>query len=221
MRIKDIEGPNPRKVVLSRGVAMFVGFFAVIAMFVGYQLTAGRRATPLFTQPSGGRPTASIPSAGRARVVVAPPSASVASVASSAAVADSAPAPAPELGAPAPSASAAEIAASAEAEPPAAPAPAMSAPDEVLAEPIEGEGEKLIQRAEMEMNRGRAKKAAAYALRYTSENPNKAYGWLMLGAAFQMMGRNDLAREAFNHCVEQGKGKGLDDCRAFGGGAKR
>jgi DNA-binding response OmpR family regulator len=220
MRLKNLPEATPRKVALSRMVAMFVGFFAVIALFVGYQMTLGRRTSPLRTQPSSAQSLASISSAASDNGVVAPPSAPVESVAPSSSVAASAQTPSPEQSAPAASVSAAETG-SASAESVPAPAPAMSAPDDVLAEPIEGQGEKLIQRAELEMNRGRSKKAAAYALRYTSENPNKAYGWLMLGAAFQMMGRNDLAREAFNHCVEQGKGKGLDDCRAFGGGAKR
>ena len=76
-------------------------------------------------------------------------------------------------------------------------------------------------RAEAELNRGRNKKAVAYAYAYTRQFPNKAYGWLMLGAAFQQMGNMTLAREAYRQCVEQGKGRGLDDCRAMGGGAKR
>jgi Flp pilus assembly protein TadD len=68
------------------------------------------------------------------------------------------------------------------------------------------------------LERGQAKKAIQLADRYTRLEPTDAWGWLILGAAYQQVGQGDKAREAFRTCVAQGKGKGKNECAAFAGG---
>jgi len=196
-----------RRSAIARVVAVFVGFLAVLAVFAVWQSVAGRAsrkaspevmAAPGSTTPATAKPTASAAPSAVASADEAP---------SSSAPAASSSAPAAESASAAPSASA----------PPADDFFASAIPQDVT---LEGEGEQLIIRAERELERGRNKVAIAYAYRYTRENPDKAYGWLMLGAAFQQMGNMKMAREAYNLCVEQGKGRGLGDCRAMGGGRR-
>ncbi|MBI5531087.1 MAG: response regulator [Deltaproteobacteria bacterium] len=211
-----------RRLALARVVAVLVGFLAVIAIFAVYQATVGKQPTA---------PDASARSSSTLTASVATTAPAVPSASTTASATSSAPEPSSSVAAidSAPIASA-----SASASASAQPAPSASAPDVEFDdspspfasaipadEVVEGEGEALIIRAEAELNRGRNKKAVAYAYAYTRQFPNKAYGWLMLGAAFQQMGNMTLAREAYRQCVAQGKGRGLDDCRAMGGGAKR
>jgi cytoskeletal protein RodZ len=191
---------------LARVVAVVVGFLAVVAVFAVWQATMGRRepvAEPSATVPASvALPVSAAASAGPTLPEVAPS-------ASASAVAETP----PEA-----SASAAASAAPPDLAPEAVASPFAAA---IATDEVEGEGEALIVRAERELDRGRAKNAAAYAYKYTQQFPNKAFGWLMLGASLQQMGNMPLAKEAYRTCVEQGKGRGLDDCRAMGGGAKR
>ncbi len=203
-----------RRLTLSRGVAVLVGFLLVIAGYGAWQAVSGRGAA---TGSTAVPPRPSVPTTALS-LVTAEPSGSTIPAALGSASASAASAEG-ENAAEQPAGSASASGAPAESS--SAPEPAMSAPPEVLAEEIEGEGEELIRKAEAELNRGRPKKAAAYAHRYTSENPTKAWGWLMLGSAYQTMGRMDLAREAYRTCVDIGKGRGLDDCRVFGGAGHR
>lgn len=203
-----------RRSMLARGVAVVVGFLAVMAGFAvwqtmsaragkssGLELPAGTSAAQSVAGELSSEPPQGVQSV---QPVVESPSASAA------------------IDAPPAASESASAAASASAAPsPEAPAEddffASAIPQDVV---IEGEGEQLILRAERELNRGRVKEAIAYAHRYSRENPTKAYGWLMLGAAFQQKGNMKMAREAYHLCVELGKGRGLDDCRAMGGGRR-
>ncbi|HQP38690.1 MAG TPA: hypothetical protein PLI95_26070, partial [Polyangiaceae bacterium] len=203
-----------RRSMLARGVAVVVGFLAVMAGFAVWQTMSARAgkssgmelptATSAAPSVAGEVSSEAPPGVPSAQPVVESPSASAA------------------VDAPPAASESASAAASASAAPSsAAPAEddffASAIPQDVV---IEGEGEQLILRAERELNRGRVKEAIAYAHRYSRENPSKAYGWLMLGAAFQQKGNMKMAREAYHLCVELGKGRGLDDCRAMGGGRR-
>ena len=71
--------------------------------------------------------------------------------------------------------------------------------------------------AQKALERGRAVKAVELAKQCTDMDPTHAYAWLLMGAAYQELGKRDLAREAFNACVQKGKGRGRNECRQMGG----
>ena len=92
-------------------------------------------------------------------------------------------------------------------------AASQPAPD-AANEPV---GREVILAAQAALERGKEEEAIALASRYTAANPTKAFGWLVLGAAYEQAGKRDEAREAYRSCVKLGKGAGVGECAAVGG----
>ncbi len=99
---------------------------------------------------------------------------------------------------------------------PAAPAAAEPKVEEaVKAELKPGsavEDKKTAQRA---LDRGKIKDAIAAGESSVASDPTDGDAWLVLGAAYQMAGRDADARKAFQSCSKQGKRGRMGECRAM------
>ena len=65
------------------------------------------------------------------------------------------------------------------------------------------------------LNARHNREAADFAGRAVASDPTNAQGWLVLGAARAELHDNRGAREAFQSCVAQGRGREVRDCRAM------
>lgn len=63
------------------------------------------------------------------------------------------------------------------------------------------------------LNRGDNRQAADLAQRAVTADPTNSEGWITLGAARQGLRDETGAREAYRACVEQGRGRYVNDCR--------
>jgi len=75
----------------------------------------------------------------------------------------------------------------------------------------------LIFQAQRALERGRVNEAIAMAIDYTNAYPTDAFGWLVLGAAYDQAGRRTEAREVYRTCASKAKGAYIGECRALGG----
>lgn len=67
------------------------------------------------------------------------------------------------------------------------------------------------------LERGDNKGAIEAATTVLKQDETDSMMWLMLGTAYQSMGKMADAREAFNNCVRKGKGGHVGECAYFGG----
>jgi Flp pilus assembly protein TadD len=65
------------------------------------------------------------------------------------------------------------------------------------------------------LDRGAFGKAAEAGERSVALDPTDGEAWLLLGAAYQSIGRGGDARRAFNACLKEGKKGPLGECRAM------
>jgi Flp pilus assembly protein TadD len=63
--------------------------------------------------------------------------------------------------------------------------------------------------------RNHTREAAELAGRATAVDPANALAWVTLGAARQMRGDRQGARQAYQNCVKLGSGKFVSECRAM------
>lgn len=101
-------------------------------------------------------------------------------------------------------------------------ADAMVAVDGGEKAPSEGRNEEeqvgppvKIADAQRALERGKTDEAVELALRYTAQKPDDAYGWLILGAAYQQQRKYEQAREAYRTCAQTGKGPYSVECKAL------
>ncbi len=90
----------------------------------------------------------------------------------------------------------------------------------VLVVPLHGpnaqnRGDAMKNKAARDLEGGFFVRAADLAKRSTEETPADPEGWLILGAAYQAMGRADLARSAYQQCVVKASGPRSSECRAL------
>ncbi len=90
----------------------------------------------------------------------------------------------------------------------------------VLVVPLHGpnaqnRGDAMKSKAARDLEGGFFVRAADLAKRSTEETPADPEGWLILGAAYQAMGRADLARSAYQQCVVKASGPRSSECRAL------
>jgi len=76
-------------------------------------------------------------------------------------------------------------------------------------------GEALANLAFMLLNRSQNREALELAERATTLAPTNSKAWITLGAARQATGDTAGGREAYQHCVDQGEGRYVRDCRAM------
>jgi hypothetical protein len=69
--------------------------------------------------------------------------------------------------------------------------------------------------AQQAIERGDNKTAVEMGERVLAADPTDAEVWLIVGAAYQAMGQNGKAHEAFAECVKQGKRGPIGECRAL------
>lgn len=203
-----------RKATLSRGVALVVGFLAVVA---GFGLWKQWRKEAPAPAASSTLPRAASPSVS---TVGHPPDASaIVTAAPSAAVDDAASADATgeeAVGAGSGEAGA-QDAAQADAEA-SGEGLAAGAGGAAPAEAVDdATAKKLIRRAEQLLERGKNVDAIDAATEYVAARPEDAYGYLVLGAAYEQAGKVTRAREIYKECAQKAKGRSLGECRALGG----
>lgn len=192
-----------RKATLSRAVATVVGFLAVVAGFGLWKQwsrtepQSGSSVAPPVTRPAAQSPAPSMAPAMASSAPSAPPLMSAES--SEPVVADAAQVPA-----------AAVDAGPSEAGEPDAESSAVVEMDDETAK-------KLIRRVEQLLDRGRNDDAIEAATQYVGARPEDAYGYLLLGAAYEQKGQGKQAREIYKECVRKAKGRSLGECRALGG----
>jgi DNA-binding response OmpR family regulator len=73
----------------------------------------------------------------------------------------------------------------------------------------------LAELARLMLARNHAREAAELAERATAVDPASALGWVTLGAARQMRGDQQGARQAYRNCVKLGEGSYVSECRAM------
>lgn len=197
--------PPQRRTQMMRLFAVVFGFFAVIAAYV-----IANSVYESMRSPAKGAASSAAPKQVPAAVTSQAPAASEQPV----------PAPmqsASGQGGPAATAEASTEAPAASAEAPVASAEAPAvASAEAEAEP-EADPAKLLAEAQKALERGDEDKAIAFASRYTKAKPAEAFGWLILGAAYQQKGDMSKAREVYRTCATQASGHGLGECRALSG----
>jgi CheY-like chemotaxis protein len=89
---------------------------------------------------------------------------------------------------------------------------------EVAPEPVmEDVPKSVITDAQRALERGKVEEAIGLAKRYTAANPTDAFGWLVLGAAYDQAGRRAEAREIYKTCAQRAKGAYAGECAALGG----
>ncbi|PIE06017.1 MAG: hypothetical protein CSA75_01730 [Sorangium cellulosum] len=81
--------------------------------------------------------------------------------------------------------------------------------------------ESVIVAAQQALERGKEEKAIELATKYTRAYPTKAFGWLILGGAYEQLGKRGKAREIYRECAKKAKGAYLGECWALGGRPKR
>ena len=73
----------------------------------------------------------------------------------------------------------------------------------------------LAEFARLMLARNHTREAAELAERATAVDPTNALAWVTLGAARQMRGDRQSARQAYQNCVKLGKGQYVSECRAM------
>jgi DNA-binding response OmpR family regulator len=73
----------------------------------------------------------------------------------------------------------------------------------------------LAELARLMLARNHTREAAELAERATAVDPSSALAWVTLGAARQMRGDRQGARQAYQNCVKLGKGPYVSECRAM------
>jgi tetratricopeptide (TPR) repeat protein len=73
----------------------------------------------------------------------------------------------------------------------------------------------LAELARLMLARSHAREAAELAERATAIEPSNALAWVALGAARQMRGDQQGARQAYQNCAKLGKGRYVSECRAM------
>ena len=73
----------------------------------------------------------------------------------------------------------------------------------------------LAELARLMLARNHTREAAELAERATAVDPSNALAWVTLGAARQMRGDRQGARQAYQNCVKLGKGRYVSECRAM------
>ena len=76
-------------------------------------------------------------------------------------------------------------------------------------------GEALAELGRLMLGRQRTREAAGLAQRATAVDPRNALGWITLGAARQMRGDREGARQAYQSCAKLGRGPYVQECRAM------
>ncbi|MEM7436827.1 MAG: DUF4388 domain-containing protein [Myxococcota bacterium] len=76
-------------------------------------------------------------------------------------------------------------------------------------------GAALAELARLELGREHAREAAELSERATAIDPTNALAWVVLGAARQVRGDRQGARQAYRNCVKFGKGRYVSECRAM------
>lgn len=104
--------------------------------------------------------------------------------------------------------------------PPARPVVVDAGNGRVVVVPLHGpnaqnRGDAMKNKAARDLELGFFVRAADLAKRATEETPADPEGWLILGAAYQAMGRADLAKSAYQQCVVKASGPRSSECRAL------
>jgi hypothetical protein len=73
----------------------------------------------------------------------------------------------------------------------------------------------LAELARLMLARQHTREATELAERATAIDPSNALGWVTLGAARQMRGDRQGARQAYQSCVKLGRGGYVNECRAM------
>jgi DNA-binding response OmpR family regulator len=73
----------------------------------------------------------------------------------------------------------------------------------------------LAELARLRLARQHIREAAELAERATAIDPSNALAWVTLGAARQMRGDRQGARQAYLNCVKLGKGRFVSECRSM------
>ena len=73
----------------------------------------------------------------------------------------------------------------------------------------------LAEFARLMLARNHTREAAELAERATAVDPTNGLAWVTLGAARQMRGDRQGARQAYQNCVKLGKGQYVSECRAM------
>lgn len=97
-------------------------------------------------------------------------------------------------------------------------APAATAASAAAATPAEAPAKTALEEkkdASRLLERGKNKEAAAAGERSVALDPADGEAWLVLGAAYQQMGKNADARKAFQSCLKEGKRGPIGECRAM------
>lgn len=128
--------------------------------------------------------------------------------------------PAPVVAAEASAAPVESASASASAEASASASASASAVESAVASASAAPAEdvKELRKKVMKLlDRGDNKGAIEAATAVLKQDETDSMMWLMLGTAYQSMGKMADAREAFNNCVRKGKGGHVGECAYFGG----
>ncbi len=190
--------PSPealrRKATIVRGVAVAVGFLAVVAGFGLWKSTRDSNAavpvvaTSATALPVMSRPPASGLAAGAATVPVSAPDAGQ-------------------------GAADAALEAALEA---AMEAGAAGGDDAAVMD--KAEAKKLFQTAQKLIDRWKNDEGIVAATQYTEAMPEDALGYLLLGAAYEQAGKPKKAGEVYRACVQKARGRSLSDCKNLSGG---
>lgn len=73
----------------------------------------------------------------------------------------------------------------------------------------------LAELARLMLARSHSREASELAERATAIDPSNALAWVTLGAARQMRGDRQGARQAYQNCAKLGKGQYVSECRAM------
>jgi DNA-binding response OmpR family regulator len=93
-------------------------------------------------------------------------------------------------------------------------APAADAAGDVLGEEVP---KSLVSKAQRALERGKVADAIEMATKYTGAYPTDAFGWLVLGAAYEQAGKRAEARDVYRLCSQRAKGAYVGECTALGG----
>ncbi len=94
-------------------------------------------------------------------------------------------------------------------------AEAPVAADQPAAEPPAKTAAEEKHDAQVALERGQVKKAIEAGERSVALDETDGDAWLLLGAAYEMAGKNGEARRCFTACLKQGKKGRLGECRAM------
>ncbi len=73
----------------------------------------------------------------------------------------------------------------------------------------------LAELGRLMLARQHTREAAELAERATALDPSNALAWVTLGAARQMRGDRQGARQAYQNCAKLGRGQYVGECRAM------